>query len=202
MPRNADCFQLGELCSEQRVRPWVNPNAGDVIIKLWTWKLRGNSIGLTNQGSIRIHRFLEFKSQVSRLLKAVPGIGQKLCFVEVRAPTVLRKRMAANMEHRVGRAARGLASPVWWLFGITGWAAASTKAGWKVRMKRTYPRGFCFPWCRGTAEKWSGPDQPGLPGKPFIDPAACWWLSLSRFPTLACCLPAVGWLVPGSSVLS
>lgn len=52
MPRNADCFQLGELCSEQCVRPWVNPNAGDVIIKLWIQKLCDNSIGLTKQGRI------------------------------------------------------------------------------------------------------------------------------------------------------
>lgn len=83
MPRNADCFQLDELCCEQCVRPWVNSNAGDVIIKLWTWKLHGNSIGLTKQGRIlyagylglkpKFHIYLKYRSSNWKWAKAVFG---------------------------------------------------------------------------------------------------------------------------------
>lgn len=90
MPRNAECFQLGVLCSEQYIKLWVYPNAGYIIIKLRTWKLRGNSIGLTKQGRILYTSYLGLNAKFHIYVQAVTYIEQKLHFVPSCAPTASR----------------------------------------------------------------------------------------------------------------
>lgn len=47
----------------------MNPNAGDMIIKLSTWKLHGNSIGLTKQGRILYTGYLGLNPKFHIYLK-------------------------------------------------------------------------------------------------------------------------------------